>query len=155
MKKIVTLLITVAMILTMAVPAFADDVAGAPVAKPAKVQEVKVLKNGYNSLKVTWEQEPTATKYQVYRSTKKSSGYVLEETTTATSYSNIENTCGKTYYYKVRAINAKGKGTFSAVKSSKVIPATVKITKVRPPKDDQVRVYWDKVAWGYRLPSLS
>ncbi|MGF6376751.1 flagellin-like hook-associated protein FlgL [Clostridiales Family XIII bacterium PM5-7] len=186
MKKLITLLITAALLLTMAVPTFADDGlippegnlpgAGeeqnpnvtepteepteepeekpAPITrKPYKVKNVKVLKNGYRSLKVTWQADPTATKYQVYRATSKNGKYVLKKTTTKTSYSNIGITCGKTYWYKVRAVNAKGKGVFSVKKGNKVRPATGKITKVTIPKSGQVRVHWNKVAGatGYQV----
>lgn len=186
MKKLITLLITAALLLTMAVPTFADDGlippegnlpgAGeeqnpnvtepteepteeseekpAPITrKPYKVKNVKVLKNGYRSLKVTWQADPLATKYQVYRATSKNGKYVLKKTTTKTSYSNIGITCGKTYWYKVRAVNAKGKGVFSLKKSNKVRPATGKITKVTLPKEAQVRVHWNKVAGatGYQV----
>lgn len=159
MKKLVTILITIAMIFTMAVPAFADTATATPT-KPTKVQELKVLKNGYKSLKVTWKAVDGADKYQVYRSkTGKTGSFALKKTTTATSYANIGITCGKTYYYKVRAVNSKGKGTFSAVKSSKVQPATAKITSVplggkdSAPYDHAPKPTWNKVAGatGYQL----
>lgn len=154
MRKVVTIFITVAMLLTMAVPAFADDAAATAVKKPVKVQELKVLKNGYNSLKLTWAPGDGADWYQVYRSTSgKSGSYVLKKTTTATTYTNTGLVCGKTYYYKIRAVNSAGKGTFSAVKSNKVQPETVKVTKVTVPKDADVRVYWNKIsgASGYQM----
>ena len=130
MKKLVTMLITASLVFTMAVPTFAAESA-APTAKPAKVQELKVEKNGYKSLKLSWKPVEGATSYQVYRSkTGKSGSFALKKTTTSTKYSNIGITCGKTYYYKVRAVNKAGKGAFSAVKSSKVQPGKVTITKV-------------------------
>lgn len=155
MKKLITIFITTAMILTMAMPVFADDGAvSTAAAKPTKVQNLKVLKNGYKSLKLTWQTVDGADKYQVYRSkTGKSGSFALKKTTTATTYSNTGITCGKTYYYKVRAVNGKGKGAFSTVRSSKVQPAAVKITKVRPPEDKVNRVHWNKVsgATGYQV----
>lgn len=149
------------MILTMVIPVFADD-EDATVAKikPAKVQELKVLKNGYKSLKLTWQAVDGADQYQVYRSkTGRAGSFALRKTTTTTSYSNIGITCGKTYYYKVRAVNSKGKGAFSAVKSSKVQPATAKITSVplggkdSAPYDHAPKPIWKKVAGatGYQL----
>lgn len=153
MKRILTILVSLSMILAMAVPAFADT-APAAATKPAKIQELKVLKNGYRSLKITWKAVDGADQYQVYRSkTGKSGSFTLKKTTTGTTYTNTGITCGKTYYYKVRAVNAKGKGAFSAVKSSRVQPATVKITKVRPPSDYTNRVHWNKVsgASGYQV----
>lgn len=167
MKKLTTLALSAAMMLTMATTAFAAEITPAEtddtvpptaetvkVTKPSKVQDVKVLKNGYKSLKVTWKKVDGAAKYEVYRSTTgKSGSFVLKKTTTGTSYTNTGITCGKTYYYKVRAINSKGKGSFSSVKSSKVIPATVKISKIKCIKEFKLRVYWNKVsgASGYQV----
>lgn len=167
MKKLTTLALSAAMMLTMATTAFAAEITPAEtddtvpptaetvkVTKPSKVQDVKVLKNGYKSLKVTWKKVDGAAKYEVYRSTTgKSGSFVLKKTTTGTSYTNTGITCGKTYYYKVRAVNSKGKGSFSATKSSKVIPATVKISKIKCIKEFKLRVYWNKVsgASGYQV----
>lgn len=161
MKKLMTILITITMIVTIAVPAFAADNGEASVAaKPGKVLELKVLKNGYKSLKVTWKAVDGADKYQVYRSkTGKSGSFALKKTTTATTYSNIGITCGKTYFYKVRAVNSKGKGAFSVVKSNKVQPAMAKITSVllggkdSAPYDHAPKPTWNKVAGatGYQL----
>ena len=153
MKKLVTMLITVSLVFTMAVPTFAAESA-APTAKPAKVQELKVEKNGYKSLKLSWRPVEGATSYQIYRSkTGKSGSFALKKTTTSTKYSNIGITCGKTYYYKVRAVNSKGKGSFSSVKSSKVQPGKVTITKVNCISEWKVRIYWNKVAGatGYQV----
>lgn len=153
MKKLVTMLITASLVFTMAVPTFAAESA-APTAKPAKVQELKVEKNGYKSLKLSWKPVEGATSYQVYRSkTGKSGSFALKKTTTSTKYSNIGITCGKTYYYKVRAVNKAGKGAFSAVKSSKVQPGKVTITKVNCISEWKVRIYWNKVAGatGYQV----
>ncbi|MGF6375372.1 hypothetical protein M2140_000406 [Clostridiales Family XIII bacterium PM5-7] len=186
-KKLMTILLSATLLVSAAVPAFAEDTGGvvpdpnaptteepgttdptdptdpteptepeepAPVTKkPAKVTGLKVLKNGYNSLKVTWTETPTAAKYQVYRATKKNGKYVLKKTTTKTSYTNTGLTSGKTYWYKVRAVNAKGKGVFSVKKGNKVRPAKAVITKVSLPKNEQVRVHWKKVAGasGYQV----
>lgn len=54
MKKLITMIIAIAMVVTAAVPTFAAESA-APTAKPAKVQELKVEKNGYKSLKLSWK----------------------------------------------------------------------------------------------------
>ncbi|MGF6376700.1 hypothetical protein M2140_001778 [Clostridiales Family XIII bacterium PM5-7] len=180
-KKLVTMMLMAALIVTSAVPIFATTDT-APIdptvpdvtdpidptepekplpatKKPTKVTGVKVSKNGYRSLKVTWTEVPTATKYQIYRATKKTGKYVLKKTTTATTYSNVGLTSGKTYYYKVRAVNAKGKGAFSAIKSNKVQPATVKNLSVplggkdSEPYSHTPQPTWSKVtgATGYQV----
>lgn len=156
MRKMMAVVISITLIVSTIVPATADY---GVVEKPTVVQELKVLKNGYNSLKVAWKAVNNAEQYQVYRSkTGKTGSFALIRTTTGTTYTNTGITCGKTYYYKVRAVNGKGKGVFSAVKSSKVRPATAKITSVplggnSGPYDHAPKPIWEKVAGatGYQL----
>ena len=78
-----------------------------------------VKSDGKNSVKVSWKKVANAGKYQVYRATAKNGTYKLVKTTTATSWKNTGLTTGKTYYYKVRAMNGDTRGAFSAVKSAK------------------------------------
>lgn len=170
MKKLTALVLSAVMLLTMAAPSFATETPSAEdtntqvtetvkVTKPAKVQHLTVLKNGCNSLKVTWKKVDGAAKYEVYRSsTGKSGSYVLKKITTGSTYTNTGITCGKTYYYKVRAVNKAGKGSFSAAKSSKVQPArpSVKITlggSDSKPYDHAPKVSWKAVsgASGYEV----
>ena len=158
MKKLIAMLLTAALIVTMAMPAFADESYAA--ANPAKVQELKVLelkvlKNGYKSLKLSWKPADGAVKYQVYRSkTGKTGSFALKFTTKNTAYNNTAVTCGTTYYYKVRAVATDGtKGAFSSVVKNTVQPSTVKITKVNCIDEWKVRIYWNKVAGasGYQI----
>ena len=165
MKKIITLLITLTMVLTMAVPTFAtDDVAGdTDVVEPAELTaaQVKALKPSgvkaasysYTKIKMTWNKIEGVDGYKVYRATSKSGKYSLVKTTTSAntlSYINTGRTTGKTYYYKVRGYKKIGKTTYytkySAVVSATPKLSTVKITKVYLPKDFQTRVKWNKVA---------
>lgn len=50
-----------------------------------------------------------ASGYQIYRATKKSGKYARIATVSAekTEYINTKLTCGKTYYYKLRAYQVK------------------------------------------------
>lgn len=62
--------------------------------------------SGKRKVKVTWtvSQEIDGVKYQVYKSSKKDSGYKKMYTTSGKSYTNTGGlTKGNTYYYKVRA----------------------------------------------------
>ena len=66
-----------------------------------------------------WNAVSGAAKYEVYRSYSENGTYTKYSTTTGTSYTNtgyIEN--GNTYYYKVRALDAKGTaGAWSSIVS--------------------------------------
>ena len=57
--------------------------------------------------KLSWDKVTGAQKYYVYRATSKSGDYTKIGSTTSTSYTDKTAKAGKTYYYKVKAINAK------------------------------------------------
>ena len=81
---------------------------------------------------LTWAAVDGAAKYEIYRSTQQSTGYTLLGTTTSTSYINTGAAVGKTYYYKVRALNVDGAaGAYSSTVSGAakaVAPAAPTVT---------------------------
>ena len=96
-----------------------------------------------------WNAVSGAAKYEVYRSYSENGTYTKYSTTTGTSYTNIsyiEN--GNTYYYKVRALDAKG----TAGAWSSVVSVTYKQTLPAPTvtggKDSQGRptLKWNAVS---------
>ena len=85
------------------------------------------LKKGTKQATVKWSKVDGATGYQIYRSTKKSSGFKCVKTITngkTVKYVNKKLSKGKTYYYKVRAYRtvdgSKLYGAFTSVKSVKI-----------------------------------
>ena len=66
---------------------------------------------------LTWAAVDGAAKYEIYRSTQQSTGYSLLGTTTSTSYVNTSAAAGKTYYYKVCAVNSAGTSAYSNIVS--------------------------------------
>lgn len=83
------------------------------------------LKAGKKQMKVSWKKIDGAVGYEVYQSTKKSSGYqrvalIGDANTVAYTIKGLKS--GKTYYYKVRACEDESElkyGNYSAVKSAK------------------------------------
>ena len=59
-------------------------------------------------IKLSWNAVNGAVSYKVYRASSKSGTYSLLKTTTSTSFTNTSPTPGKTYYYKVRAVDKNG-----------------------------------------------
>ena len=67
----------------------------------------------------------SADEYAIYRSTKKNGTYKKVATVTGTSYKDVKLTKGKTYYYKIKAVNINDFGIateseFSNRKSVKI-----------------------------------
>lgn len=108
--------------------------------KAAKVSLLSVKSYSYDKIKLTWEPLSGVDGYQIYRATSKSGTYSKVTSVTGaskSSYINEGRTCGKTYYYKLRAykrINGKTVySKFSSVLSAYAKPAKVKITDAYAP----------------------
>lgn len=102
----------------------------------------------YNSITVKWSEVVGASKYVIYRSTKKDSGYKKVETITDTTVRSFKDkglTTGTTYYYKVRAYNGT-KYTISGAKSQRVQPYKATISSVDSQNYNTVKITWKKVA---------
>ena len=67
--------------------------------------------------KLTWSAVSGAVSYRVYRSESRGTGYSLLGTTTSTSYVNTGAAVGKTYYYRVKAVNSAGTSAYSNIVS--------------------------------------
>lgn len=145
MKKFITIILALAMVLTMSVPAFADDTT-ADESAPAQLTsaQVKAIKPAakaasysYTKIKVSWDKVEGVDGYKVYRAASKSSKYSLVYTTTNPDklyYINTGRTTGKTYYYKVRAYKKIGKTTYytkySSIVSAYARPNKAKISSI-------------------------
>ncbi|NBH60596.1 hypothetical protein D1155_02775 [Anaerotruncus sp. 80] len=179
MKKIITLLVTLTMVLTMAVPAFATDNQAPAESAPTEVKltskqvraitpkNFKATSYSYTKIKTSWDKIDGLDGYKVYRATSKNGKYSLVKTTTSVktvSYINTVRTTGKTYYYKVRGYKKVGKTTYytkySAVTSTYARPNKAVITKVtlggsdkEGPYDRTPKTCWNAVsgATGYEV----
>ena len=166
-KILLTAAITAAMVVTSVVPALAETAVNEPAAegedimvispapdaewtsaglKAAKVSLTSVKSYRYDKVKLTWETLKGVDGYQVYRATSKTGTYKRVASVkgdSAASYINTGLTCGKTYYYKVRAYKKIGGKTvyskFSAIVSGKPIPSKTAVID----------------AWGSAVTSLT
>ena len=116
--------------------------------KPAApvVKATNVASTG--KIKLSWDKVSGAAKYQVYRSTKKNSGFTLLSTTTSTSLVNSKNTTpGKTYYYYVVAVTESNtKSGKSNVVSRTCDLARPEIKASNVASSGKVKLTWSKVS---------
>ncbi|BBF43826.1 large putative protein with C-terminal endonuclease I domain [Lachnospiraceae bacterium KM106-2] len=71
--------------------------------KPSKVKLQSAVRKSAKTAKITWKKVAGTTKYEIYVSTNKKSGYKKVGTTNKTSYTCKKLKKGHTYYVKVRA----------------------------------------------------
>ena len=109
----ITAFITSVMLFAGLFCAFPSDLSYAAAKKPAKVKLSSLKASG---LKITlkWKKAKNAKKYQVYMKTG-TGAWKLNKTISGRSLS-VSGEEGKTYSFKVRGVNGKKKGNFSAVK---------------------------------------
>ncbi len=115
------------------------------------------LKPYYNKVKVSWKAVPQASGYEIYRSTKKTSGFKLVKKITngkTTTFTNEGLRCGVVYYYKLRAVlKVAGKSqydTYTAVASVRTRPLPTKITGVSKVDYHSLQITWTKVEGANR-----
>ena len=124
---------------------------------PAAVKNLNVKSVTYDSVKLTWTKPENATGYDVYRSTKKSSGYskVNKSPVSSVSFTDKSLKTGTTYYYKVKALRTEGDETaesdYSKYVSAKpyLSRPSVKLTAGKK----KVTVKWNRIsgATGYKI----
>lgn len=126
----------------------------------AKPVVVAISQVNYKTLKVSYQKILGASGYQIYRSTKKNSGYKKIGTVKKggkIAYSDTKCNAGLKYYYKVRAYRKTGGKTvysdFSAPKSAKIVLPATTITQAAAVGADTLGISWKKVkgASGYAI----
>ncbi|NBI63268.1 hypothetical protein D3Z38_09465 [Clostridiales bacterium] len=125
------------------------------VVAPSKPGSFTVSNTAYNALTLKWRKSANAQGYFIYRATSKNGTYsrvkIIKNANT-TSWKNTSLTCGKTYYYKIRAYRQAGTkkkySGYTAIKSCKTKPATPSVSSTAGKK--RVTVKWNKVAGATR-----
>ena len=175
-KKIITLMLSLALVVTSIGLGYADEIAICPEESPTETvggadgeagdlliapaptttnikkitPAVKAARYSYSKIKIAWDKIEKADGYVIYRATSKSGKYKKIKSVSAskTSYINMGLTCGKTYYYKLRAYDKQGSKTvyskYSAVVSAK--PYLSKSTVVDAWGDGGIYVQYKGIA---------
>ncbi len=117
---------------------------------PKQVTGVKKAASTTKSIKLSWTKATGAKYYQVYAYSGGAWKYVKTVTTNSATVTRINGkalAAGKTYYFKVRALDESKKavGAFSATLKTGTRTAAPKITALTSPKAKTVKVTWGKV----------
>ena len=111
--------------------AYSSTVSGAAKAVAPAAPTVTMTYSDSGKPKLTWSAVSGAAFYRVYRSESRGTGYSLLGTTSSTSYVNTGAAVGKTYYYRVKAVNSAGTSAYSNIVSGRAkaaIPAAPRVT---------------------------
>ena len=83
---------------------------------------IVAIRKNTSKLKVylNWYEVDNADKYKVYRSTSKNGKYKLVKTTSSLKYTDSDVSKGKTYYYKVKAVDEERSSAYSVLCSTKI-----------------------------------
>ena len=132
------------------------------VTPPSAPTGVKATATGYQSIRINWKRPGGASGYQIYRSTKKASGYQLAGTVKSGSTQAFTNSSssvktGTTYYYKVRAFKTDSRGNRVYGKYSSVASAKTKLNRPAiasiKASGKTITLKWKKIpgATGYQV----
>ena len=115
-------------------------------AKPMPVPSVKVEKMDDGQYLV-WNGDFNATDYEIYRATSKSGKYTKVATVTETMWLDTNVTAGKTYYYKIKAVNSTNSKLNSGYSNivSTDIPCGIPVIAVQAGPTGKPVLSWDKV----------
>lgn len=120
MKKLFSLLLTLCLVLLLLPAAVnAESIPGgigvtitcsqsASGAVKAPVEITSVNKEDSGKPYIDWDKSEAAVEYWVYRAASKDGSYKKIKSTTKTAYTDKDAAAGKKYYYKVKAVNARG-----------------------------------------------
>lgn len=123
---------------------------GPPPAKPKKTEIISAKSAGDTTIKISWEKVDKASGYNIYRSTKKDSGFkkiAVISSGSTTSYKDKGVNAGKTYYYKIKTrATANEQNSYSgycSVRAAKTVKST-SITSVKSVGDKKLQIKWKK-----------
>lgn len=152
-RKILVVMMVFAVMLTYSVMPMNQAFAASK--RPAQVKKLKAKANSDSAIQLTWKKAKSAKKYQVYAAEKKKGKYkkvatlkAKKKSYTVTKVNKKVLKPGKSYFFKVRAINGKKKGKFSKVVSAKTlasVPATTPEKKEMKPIYDMTAEEWAAV----------
>lgn len=136
-----------------------NNMPSSPCPKPQETlakPSLTAVKNGYQSVKLSWKEVASAESYQVYRAEGADGKYSKVKTTSSLSYEDKSVEPGKQYSYKVRAFKKFSDGNrYSSYSAVKTIDLTVPATSwnaFKVKSYSSVELSWEKKSVdGYQI----
>jgi fibronectin type 3 domain-containing protein len=116
--------------------------------KPSVPTGLSSTANSPNSITITWTAVSGAASYNIYRATSNGGNYtkINASAVGVNSYTNTGLAAGKTYYYKISAVNAGGESDRSNAKSAITKPNAPTGVKADDKSDDSIKLKWNDVS---------
>ena len=110
---------------------------------PGQVTGLTVTSTSSSQLSLSWSAVSGATIYKVERSLSSGSGFTQIASNLTTSYNNTGLSQGTRYYYRVRASNSNGDGSYSSVANNFTRPGQVTGLSATAASSSQINLSWN------------
>ena len=110
---------------------------------PGQVTGLAVAAASTTQLNLSWSATTNATSYKVERSVSSGSGFSQIATPSSNSYNDTGRSVGTRYYYKVRATNGDGDGSYSSEANSFTLPGQVTGLSASAASTSQINLSWN------------
>ena len=110
---------------------------------PEQVTGLSALSIAFNQINLSWSAASGATTYKVERSLFASSGFSQIANVSSTSYSATGLSAGVQYYFRVRATNSFGDGSYSSTVNQWTRPAQVTGLSASAASSSQINLSWN------------
>ena len=125
-----------------------------PAATPAQVTGLAASPSSTTQISLSWNAVTGATSYKVERSTSSGSGFSQIATPSSNSYNDTGRSAGTRYYYRVRATNSNGDGSYSSEANTFTLPNQVTGLSATAASSSQINLSWNNPTGteaGYKI----
>ncbi|HHV65407.1 MAG TPA: hypothetical protein GXX46_10105 [Peptococcaceae bacterium] len=112
---------------------------------PPAPQNLSVTVLNSTSISLTWSETVGATSYEIHTSSNLEGTYTRLVTVSSPAYTHTGLKANQTFYYKIRAINSNGAGSFSEAVHATTPPSVPNGLKATADSSSQISLSWSPV----------